>query len=628
MKRCLVLLFLAVLVAYSSRLLAADRMPVQAGLLRALDAAHLKIGDSVLAKVSTKWQSQECTLREGAILKGRVVAQTTHSKTSKISEIALLFDSGECGGSVLKPLPLTVAAIMAGDPRRERGMYESQPLSEAVGLTLQGGVRSLSSASSTVFNEPYRYKGRTSVQPGEVVGIKGVQLKVGEGPEGSSILSASGHNVRLDSGSLLVLVPNLAANSTANTASIPTPPSTSADIKQPSVLETTDDTEICSPPLCSIALAGADLQEGASAWATLPVRDLGYGRSQHDIYGFDYDSALAYLDETHLLFTFNPHLLIARTGSEGKISNLRMIRAVLIDVQTKKVVKTLDWKVPDDRQYLWTINQGRILVHVGRELRIYGPSLKVERRLSLAGPLAFLRASPSFGYFAVGTIQERHSEVVHRELEEAEAREPEEDVEVKILDANLQTFASLVRSSRIPPPVLSNYGEIRVLPLSRNRWSILEDSWDRQKRNVGVVRSTCRPDVTSFPPDLLFLTGCDRQVDGRWYRVLRPNGKPVLKGWSPTAELEHRVAAPASGFFSLGIAEAYKSLTPGAPFRADDVKSEHIAVYRSATGERTLSITIQAPVPTVQAFTLSLDGSQLAVLHQGQIELYRVPIGR
>jgi hypothetical protein len=133
MKRCLVFLFVAFLVACPSRLLAADRTPVQAGLLRSLDAAHFKVGDSVLAKVSTRWQSSDCTLREGAILKGRVVAQVAHSKTSKISEIALLFDSGECGGSSLKPLPLTVAAVMAGDPRRDRGMYESQPLSEAVG---------------------------------------------------------------------------------------------------------------------------------------------------------------------------------------------------------------------------------------------------------------------------------------------------------------------------------------------------------------------------------------------------------------------------------------------------------------------------------------------------------------
>jgi hypothetical protein len=86
--------------------------------------------------------------------------------------------------------------------------------------------------------------------------------------------------------------------------------------------------------------------------------------------------------------------------------------------------------------------------------------------------------------------------------------------------------------------------------------------------------------------------------------------------------------APAPEFFSLAIAEAYKSITPGAPFRATDVKSERIEVHRSANGERTFAITIPAPIPTVQTFTRSPDGGQLAVLKEGQIELYRLPSAR
>jgi hypothetical protein len=630
MKRCFACLLVAFSATVCSKLPAVDRVPIQAALLRTLDVAHVKVGDSVLAKVSTKWESADCVLREGAILKGRVVATILHSKTNKTSELALLFDSAECGGPTLKPLPLTVAAIMAGDPRRDNRMYESQPLSDAVGLTLNGGVRSLSSASSAVFVEPNRYKGPTSVRPGEVLGIRGVQIKVGNGPEGSSVLSSAGHNVRLDQGSSLVLVPNLIASSAINSSGTPIPasPANSTEGNETSALDPADETEGCSPPQCNVSLNSSESAEGTAAWSSLSVKGFGYSRSQRDLYSFDYDAALVYLDDAHLLFTFNPHLLVPRTGSEGKLSRLRMIRAMLIDVQTKNVVKTVDWKVPDDRQYLWTIDAGHILVHTGNELRIYGPSLKSEQRILLAGPLAFVRISPSASYFAIGTFRERHSEAVHREIEDAEAREPEEDVEVKILDANLKTLATVVRSSRVPAPVLSNYGEIRILQASRNHWSIVENSWDAQKRNVGIVRSTCRPDVTTFPPNLLFVTGCDQQMGGKWYRVLRPNGKPVLKGWSPTAHLERRIVAPVPDFFSLGIAEAYKSLTPGAPFRSSDIKSERIGVYRSANGERTFEISVASPIPTVQTFSLSPDGSQLAVLKEGQIDLYKMPGSR
>ncbi|MFZ1010218.1 MAG: hypothetical protein WAN65_25500, partial [Candidatus Sulfotelmatobacter sp.] len=47
---------------------AQDRIPVQAELVRAIDAGRVKIGESVLAKVAVKWQTAQCTLREGAVL--------------------------------------------------------------------------------------------------------------------------------------------------------------------------------------------------------------------------------------------------------------------------------------------------------------------------------------------------------------------------------------------------------------------------------------------------------------------------------------------------------------------------------------------------------------------------------
>src|SRR5258705_6943655 len=126
------------LVLLGTRLACADdRVPVQASLVHSLEAGRIKVGDSVLAKVSVRWKSSECDLRQGAILKGRVIAQTARSKTVKNSEIALLFESGECGGSALKLLPLTIAAVMAGNPPLAPSKFPSPPLKDAVGLTFK-----------------------------------------------------------------------------------------------------------------------------------------------------------------------------------------------------------------------------------------------------------------------------------------------------------------------------------------------------------------------------------------------------------------------------------------------------------------------------------------------------------
>ena len=99
-----------------SLLLAQTAKPIQAELIQRLEARKVKVGDSILAKIVLPWKSPECDLRVGAIIQGHVVAQKAHSKTEKTSEIAISFESGQCGGLEMKPLHLTVAALFAPYP--------------------------------------------------------------------------------------------------------------------------------------------------------------------------------------------------------------------------------------------------------------------------------------------------------------------------------------------------------------------------------------------------------------------------------------------------------------------------------------------------------------------------------
>jgi hypothetical protein len=627
--------------------------PVQADLVRAIDASRVKVGDPVFARVALKWQNSECKLARGAVLQGRIVAQTAHSKASSASEIALLFDTAQCDGHAMKPLPLTVAAVLGEDPRDDQSEYESQPLSDAVGLAVggmvggpsgaslrgsaSGGLRSVSAAAATVELSPTEYNGPSSILPGEVLGIKGVKLNVGGGPEGSSVLSASGHNVRLEYRAQLVLVPNLSASAPVAPGESPAPtdgPSTAptaavrpvAKDAEPPV--EVDETEVCLPPDCNVAIVPTESEIASAAWATLSVKNLGYTtvRADHEMYSFEYSSAVSYFGPSEVLLTFNPHELVHRSVAESKLSSLRTIRAVLINVQEEKVVKTVDWKVPDARQYQWPMERDHVLVHVGNELRLYGPGLKLEHRISLNGPLAFVRTSPSSNYLVVAEIHERHSELMHRQLQEAEGREPEEDVEVKILDGNFHALATVERSSRVAPPVLSDHGEIRLAKLGKNRWQINEDAWDGQRHRLATVHSTCTPELTTLPSDMLFVIGCDRQSTGKWYRVLGPEGKPVLQGWSAAAELEQTATGVALGSdFAIGMTEAAKSIPAESAFQTSDLTGERIAVYRAENGERLFAVSIAAPVPSVQSFALSPDGELLAVLQGDQLAFYKVP---
>jgi hypothetical protein len=248
-----------------------ERVPIQAELLKALEPSKVSVGDPVLARVDIAWKTADCTLRKGAILKGRVVQESTRSKSIKNSEIALLFESGQCSGRDMKSLPLTVAAVVAANPAWGSTLYENEqspPLSEAIGLGLNGGtagnysgsgMRKVSTAASTVLAEPPHTKQPKTVMPGQVIGLGGIKLSVGTGPEGSSVLTASKRNVRLEAGSQLVLVPTPKTEATSETAAAPAPlpdaNATSAFItaaNSPKVDDKSDDSEICVPPECRI----------------------------------------------------------------------------------------------------------------------------------------------------------------------------------------------------------------------------------------------------------------------------------------------------------------------------------------------------------------------------------------
>jgi hypothetical protein len=614
--------------------------PIQAELVKRLEASKVSIGDSVLARVQMGWKNSSCELRPGDIVQGRIILRRPYSKTEKISEVAVLFDNGQCGGPAMKPLPLKIVAIVSadlgGDPTLEQGQ-ERQALSDAVGLTLNGGTRSVTQAAETVTNEPSRtaYVNRKraaapkKLKPGQVVGISHLRLTVGTGPEGSSILSSAGRELRLDAGTQFVLVPISVAKSgggpgTATPATVASTATTKVEPALPDPPKIADETEVCVPPSCHVDFEESQ-PETQDADLILPLKGLGYSPppANLEMSRFDFHAGMAFLGPKQLLFTFDPHLLVRRTNSEAiSFSRLRIIRAVLVDLVTRQVVRSVDWRVPDSAQYLWPLGKDMVLVHAGDELRVYGPGLEQRQKISLGAPLAFVRTSPSSTYFAVGVANERHTPEIHRQLQEAEGREPEEDLEVRILDSNLHPLTRVMRSSRSAFPVLLDDGEVRVFMIGENQWRIVKYSWTGERQVLAQARSTCPPSLQSLAGPVLFIVGCDRQGD-KWFRVLR-NRKVLLKGVFFSQTIEHTAGGNANGnIFAIRIAQAKQSLSLA--FHPSDLQSERIALYSARTGQCIFVVNNLLTVPAVQTFAISPAEEQLAVLTAGQIAFYRIP---
>jgi hypothetical protein len=606
-----------------------DQVPIQAKLVHALQAARVKVGDPVLAKVQVKWQGAECSLREGAIVRGHVLGLATRSKT-QASEIALLFDAAECDGTDMKELPMTLAALLAHDPASEANAYEPMALGAAIGGIQNRALDRNAPGASRVtpsqirvpkIAEPQHRRAPQAVKPGDVVGIGGIKLAVATGPEGSSVITSSRHNVSLDAATQIVLVANPKIAAKLGNASVSVPPT-----KPPEPEPVVDETEICAPPACSIAIASDQNESSSRAALTIPIKSFGYpALPTLEMVRFDREAAIAYLGPQQLLFTFNPHTLVARPGPEPVARTVRIVRGVLIDLATMKARKVTEWRVPDSDQYLWPIGNRGVLIHAGRELKLYGPDLKLEHSFTLDGPLAFVRPSPAGTFIAIGVTHERHSDEVRRQLKEAENQDPEEDVQVRVVDRSFHVIVAANRSSRAQPPLLSEAGELQTLNAGGARWRIIEIGWDREQRILARVTSACRPQTTGLSPNLLFVVGCNVAEYGRWYRVLDSDGKTLLKGRSPSDEMEQAASASAaSPVFAVWVSKVGRPRMASDVFHAGDLKNEYVTVHSADNGKTMLSLSVTPPLPTLQTVALSQDGTQLAVLSAEQIAVYNI----
>jgi hypothetical protein len=294
-------------------------------------------------------------------------------------------------------------------------------------------------------------------------------------------------------------------------------------------------------------------------------------------------------------------------------------------------MRTLDWRLPDRKQFLWQLPENRVLVHVGEELRIYGAGMHVERRIALAGPLAFARVSPDGRIIAIGVERERHTPALHASLVASLGRDPDEDAEVLLMNNRFETLGAALGNSDASPPALLNEGQVKAVlaqgQLNRihKHYALLLRTWDDNSRTLGSFESSCTPEISSLPPDLIFLVTCGKTDGSREYRVLRSDGKALLHGSSYLKELGHAASGgSSSATFALRIFKSESPMRPGEPFHVADLESAELIIYRCEDGKRLSTVHVKDPAASSAGYAVSPDG-EVAILTRDDVDVYSVP---
>jgi hypothetical protein len=618
------------------------QIPLQVELLITLNASKLARGTPVLAKTRLDWQGPNCLLRTGALVSGHIVDFEPRSKQNKGSSLTILFDNAHCDGH-LTPVGLTLVGLIVKPHVDE----ESPPLDSGfvTATAVQTGIPGSPNYSpqarlafrnaSSLGIGGYNANGPSHIAPGAVIGLSKVTLSVGTGPEGSSVLTAVKGNIFLQRETTqLVLMPSAAAvpgdalTATAKAEPLsmpPAPTSTGLPKLEPAPAVQPDETEICTA-LCSVvpSTIGHELSRASS---TVSAGHFGYIPHNHREYQrFDYESTLIYLDSENLLFTFDPHTLRQRYFSGVHNETMRTVRAVLLDPRTLAVKRVREWQVQGEGQYIWRAGPGKILVHLGHQLRLLGPDLDVVHSVALSGRLGFVSVSPSGDRIAAGVLHERYAKEIHDLLVATVHLEPEEDVDIQLFDHDFNVLLTSRQSSTQPAPILSDDGEIRVTSAGNGRWRISEHLWNHTDRSVATTVSGCRPNVSTPLPKLLFLVGCSPTRAENWYRMLRLDGHPILQGHGSPQEIEQSSSSSTQDEFVVRVVHTGRPIYNNVDsFHKEDLIKQDFSVYHATDGRRLFLTTTPGVSLVEQSFALSPDGNQLAILSDATISFY--PIG-
>ncbi len=593
-------------------LITSSQIPLQTELIAPLNLAKLTRGASVLAKAKVDWNDPACHLRVGSVIVGHVIDFELRSNQNKGSSLTLAFDHAECDDHNT-PFPFILFAIQIQEWSPTNQPIDlfgsgSRPVGGMGGTTtapsVAGGARIDMRQESGLRNNQSNGKTPSVITSGQVIGSNKITLSVGTGPDGASVLSSSKDNIRLEKATQLILIPGriptrapepVLTASTAQptlpaTAPAPAPRLTPPPTPQPLPLPEVDETSVCTAP-CSLVPTDVDLTP-SKASLTLATRSLGY--TPHELGDravFGFESTLSYLDANNILFTYDPHHLRLRVPSGFRTETMRTIRAVLLDPATLHVKRILDWQIQGEGQYIWHVGSGKILVHLGHNLRLLGPDLAVLRQIPLPGQLAFVSTSPSGNRVVVGVLHERHTRPMHNDLVEATSTEPEEDVDVQLFDQDLSPLLTSRQSSRSTPPVLSEAGEIRVNSAGTNRWRLREIRWDRTEHTIATLTSGCSPKLATPMPNSVFVIGCASPLES-WYRMIRLDGHLILNGPSSSHDME-LASSSNQNEFAVRVVRAQKTKSRGQHFRKRTSKSRRSA----STAQPTASVSSSPRTP-------------------------------
>lgn len=354
---------------------------------------------------------------------------------------------------------------------------------------------------------------------------------------------------------------------------------------------------------------------------SIPVEALGY-QPPGDLpaYYFHAMVGVYFLDASHLLFTFERKGLLRRDDSCPVADSERMVRAVVLDVPSGKIEKQADWELYDSDDYIWSLGNGQFLVRRCSQLDRIGADLILHPWIQAAGEIMDINLSPDRSILVV----EEKPLVQNGSWRPHAPGEPAEDaIEVRFVRLDPPRVIAL---SHVPVPgwiPVTKEGVLEALNGQNNRWIVdIQPYQEKTQRDIVSISSACRPRLAPLTNDVFVAYVCATTGD-RTFVGYDVNGALLWR--TPVSDDLHypRFLRSKDGtHFAIESLHGTREFAVLDPITSKVVDAEIIDLYDTRTGVAIGSVRTTPVYTAGRNADFSPDGTRLAVLHNGAIEIY------
>ncbi len=341
-----------------------------------------------------------------------------------------------------------------------------------------------------------------------------------------------------------------------------------------------------------------------------------------------------FVDNDHLLVTFNTRHLMKREPDEQPGDDDRTVEAALVELPSGKVLAQTEWRLHDRLEYLWNLGHGRFLLRVRDRLTMLMPMERLGDGDAFRGTPVLDLSSNGVDRHIVALMLSSDEDLLTLETVGRSGGGVDggvlfsgsnEDAGVQINfyrlndtpEGFMAELAGIVRVHEAMELPMTRAGTLDILSGGKNRWLFNFNEHGGKVDELAEWDTACQPQATFVSHSEFVAFACHGNEDNPAIAGFNMKGEQMWEqGLYEPYVAPDFAFAPAAGRFVLERTILTTSMGGELTLSSGAVAGEEARVYQAETGKVLLTVNVSPAERAGGNFALSPDGMELATFEQ------------